>query len=178
MADPITLARPYAKAAFEVALAENALAAWSRMLGIAAAVSEQPAVQAALTDPGSSWQQVAAIFSGLCGEDLNGQAGNLVNLLAENKRLLLLPQIRALYEELKANQEKSVDVEFITAFPVSDAASNSLAQALQARLRREIRLTTSVDPGLIGGAVIRAGDQVIDSSIRGKLAKLAETMNT
>ena len=125
MADPITLARPYAKAAFEVALAENALADWSRMLGIAAAVSEQPAVQAALTDPGSSWQQVAAMFSGLCGEDLNGQAGNLVNLLAENKRLLLLPQIRALYEELKANQEKSVNVEFITAFPVSDDASNS-----------------------------------------------------
>lgn len=178
MADPITLARPYAKAAFQVALAGNALAEWSRMLGVAATVTEQSAVHSALTDPGRSWQEIAVMFRSLCGEDLNEQVRNLVNLLAENKRLLLLPQIRALFEELKANQERSVDVEFITAFPVSEDASSSLEQALKTRLQREIRLTASVDPTLIGGAVIRAGDQVIDSSIRGKLAKLAETMNT
>ena len=178
MADPITLARPYAKAAFESARETNALGEWSRMLGMAAAVSKQPAVHVALTDPGRSWQQVADLFSDLCGEELNGQAQNLVSLLAENKRLLLLPQICVLFDELKAIQERSVEVEFITAFPVSGAASDHLEKALRARLKRDIRLTASVDPALIGGAVIRAGDQVIDSSIRGKLAKLAETMRT
>ena len=177
MADPITLARPYAKAAFETALEAEALGEWSRMLGVAAAVAGQPAVHAALTDPGRSWQQVAAMFHGLCDGELNGQAGNLVSLLAENKRLLLLPQISILFDELKANQERSVDVEFITAFPVSEGATNNLERALKARLQRDIRLSASVDPALIGGAVIRAGDQVIDSSIRGRLAKLAENMN-
>ena len=177
MADPVTLARPYAKAAFEAALKANALAEWSRMLGVAAAVAEQPAVHSALTDPGRAWRRVAAMFHGLCGEELNGQAQNLLSLLAENKRLPLLRQISILFDQLKANQERSVDVEFITAFPVSKDAADDLERALQARLRRDIRLSASVDPALIGGAVVRAGDQVIDSSIRGKLAKLAETMN-
>ena len=177
MADPITLARPYARAAFQVALDAGALADWSRMLGVAAAVSGEPAVHAALTDPGRSWQESAAMFCSLCGDELSAGARNLVGLLAENKRLLLLPQVRSLFEELRANQERSLEVEFVTAFPVSEDAAARLEQALQARLQRDIRLSASIDPALIGGAVIRAGDQVIDNSIRGKLAKLAETMN-
>ncbi len=178
MADPFTLARPYARAAFQAALGADALAEWSRMLGVAAAVSGQTAVHAALTDPGRSWQETAALFSDLCGEELSEQARNLVSLLAENKRLTLLPQIRSQFDELKANQERSVDVELVTAFPVSDEVSTALEQGLKTRLAREIRLRASVDQDLIGGAVIRAGDQVIDHSIRGKLDKLAETMNT
>ena len=178
MADPITLARPYARAAFQVALGAGALAEWSRMLGVAAAVSGQAAVHAALTDPGRSWRETAALFSGLCGEEISEQARNLVSLLAENKRLTLLPQIRSLFDQLKASQERSVDVEFVTAFPVGEEVSTALEQALKSRLEREIRLRASVDPALIGGAIIRAGDQVIDNSIRGKLDKLAETMHT
>ncbi len=178
MADPVTLARPYAKAAFEVAREAKALDAWSRMLALAAAVARQPAAHAALTDPGRPRQQVAAMFNGLCGEELNSRVRNLVGLLAENRRLLLLPQISVLFDELKANQERSADVELVTAFPASASAAARLERALAARLQREIRLTASVDPALIGGAVIRAGDQVIDSSIRGKLTRLAGTMNT
>ncbi|MCY4183143.1 MAG: F0F1 ATP synthase subunit delta [Gammaproteobacteria bacterium] len=176
MAEPITLARPYARAAFQAALAEGALADWSRMLGVAAAVAGAPAVRAALTDPGRAWRETAELFGGLCGEELSPAARNLVNLLAENKRLPLLPQIRALFDDLKAGQERSVEVEFVTAFPVGDDVAAKLEEALRARLQREIRLGTRVDPALIGGAVIRAGDQVIDSSIRGKLAKLAERL--
>lgn len=176
MAEPITLARPYARAAFQVALAEGALADWSRMLGVAAAVAGAPAVRAALTDPGRSWRKTAELFGGLCGEELSPAARNLVNLLAENKRLPLLPQIRALFDDLKAGQERLVEVEFVTAFPVGDDVAAKLEEALRARLQREIRLGTRVDPALIGGAVIRAGDQVIDSSIRGRLAKLAEQL--
>ena len=176
MADPITLARPYARASFRAALGADALADWSRMLGLAAKLTEQPAVQAALADPGRSRQETAAMFCELCGEDLNANSRNLVKLLAENKRLTLLPQIRSLFDEFKANQERSVDVELVAAFPVSEATVDQLERALRARLRRDIRLAASVDPALIGGAVIRAGDQIIDSSIRGKLDKLAETI--
>ncbi len=178
MAEPITLARPYAKAAFQTAHGANALAEWSRMLRVAAAVVDQTAVHTALTDPGRSWEQTAELFNGLCEGELNEAARRLIALLAENKRLLLLPQIQGLFEELKANQERSVDVEFISAFPVGESAAGNLERALKRRLRRDIRLTASVDSALIGGAVIRAGDQVIDNSIRGKLAKLAETMNS
>jgi F-type H+-transporting ATPase subunit delta len=101
-----------------------------------------------------------------------------VRLLAENKRLVLLPEISALFEGLKANQEKAVDVEITTAFEISSDVSNKLAESLKDRLQREIKLATSVDQSLIGGAIIRAGDNVIDSSVRGKLSKLAELMNS
>jgi F-type H+-transporting ATPase subunit delta len=101
-----------------------------------------------------------------------------VHLLAENKRLVLLPEISLLFENLKANQEKSVDVEITTAFEISSDVSSKLAQALKDRLQREIKLATSVDQSLIGGAIIRAGDNVIDGSVRGKLSKLAESMNS
>ncbi len=176
MADPVTLARPYAKAAFEVAREARALGEWSRMIGLAAAVAGQPGAKIALNDPGLDGKQVAELLIGLCGEELNEPGRNLVHLLAENKRLPLLPQISALFDALKANAEQSVDVELITAHPASEQATGKLAQALRARLQCEIRLSASVDPELIGGAVIRAGDQVIDNSIRGKLAKLAESL--
>ncbi|MBO6486355.1 MAG: F0F1 ATP synthase subunit delta [Pelagibacteraceae bacterium] len=100
------------------------------------------------------------------------------HLLAENKRLSLLPEISTLFEVLKANQEKSVDVEITTAFEISSDISSKLETALKTRLQREIRLATRVNQNLIGGAVIRAGDTVIDNSIRGKLSKLAESMNS
>jgi F-type H+-transporting ATPase subunit delta len=112
------------------------------------------------------------------GESREAKGQNLIRLRAENKRLVLLPEISGLFDTLKANQEKSVDVEITTAFEVSSEISDKLAKALQDRLQREIRLATSVDATLIGGAVIRAGDTVIDSSVRGKLKKLAEAMNS
>ncbi|MDP6414968.1 MAG: F0F1 ATP synthase subunit delta, partial [Gammaproteobacteria bacterium] len=96
----------------------------------------------------------------------------------ENKRLALLAEVSMLFENLKANQEKTVDVEITTAFEISSEISEKLAQALKTRLQRDIKLATAVDQSLLGGAVIRAGDTVIDSSTRGKLNKLAETMNS
>jgi F-type H+-transporting ATPase subunit delta len=99
-------------------------------------------------------------------------------LLAENKRLQLLPEISELFESLKANQEMTIDVELSTAFELNKDVVKKITQALQTRLNREIKLQTRVDRNLIGGAVIRAGDTVIDSSVRGKLTKLAEAMNS
>lgn len=178
MAELTTLARPYAKAAFEAALQSNALDAWSKMLALAAAVSGDEAVSSMLINPALSSVQVAQSFIDVCGDELNEKGQNFIRLLAENKRLGLLAEVSALFEVLKANQEKSVDVEITTAYEISSDVSNKLAESLKSRLQREIKLATSVDASLIGGAVIRAGDTVIDSSVRGKLTKLAESLNS
>ena len=178
MAELITLARPYAKAAFEVALGESALDKWSAMLALTAAVAGEKKMGAILSSPSLSAEQVADCFIGVCGDELDGKGQNFMRLLAENKRLILLPEISTMFDALKANQEKSVDVEITTAFEISSDVSGKLAQALKKRLQREIILTTRVDQSLIGGAIIRAGDYVIDSSVRGKLSKLAESMNS
>jgi F-type H+-transporting ATPase subunit delta len=178
MAELTTLARPYARAAFEVALSDNALPGWSTMLGLAAAVATQDSVSTILTDPALDSEQVAQSFLDVCGDELDAKGQNFIRLLAENKRLALLREISVMFDILKANQEKSIDVEVTTAFPISSETSDKLAQALKTRLQREIRLATNVDQSLIGGAVIRAGDTVIDSSVRGKLSKLAESMNS
>jgi len=176
VAELITLARPYAKAAFENALADGSLDKWSSMITLSAAVSTEEGVSTILSSLSSD--QIAEAFIGVCGDELDTKGKNFVSLLAENKRLVLLPEISTLFETLKANQEMSVGVEITTAFEISSDVSNKLAQALKDRLKREILLTTNVDQNLIGGAVIRAGDNVIDSSVRGKLSKLAESMNS
>ena len=178
MAELTTLARPYARASFEVALQDSALEEWSRILSLSAAITGQDEVSAVLASPSLSTEQISESFIKVCGDELNAKAKNFVRLLAENKRLVLLPEISALFEGLKANQEKAVDVEITTAFEISSDVSNKLAESLKDRLQREIKLATSVDQSLIGGAIIRAGDNVIDSSVRGKLSKLAELMNS
>lgn len=177
MADLITLARPYAKAAFQVALADNALASWSSMLAVSATVSRAEQVRALLISPHLSTAQQAGAVIDVCGDALNEKGRNFISLLAENKRLALLPEIAALFEALKAQQEKSVDVQVTSAFDLAPATIESLATALRKRLEREIRITSHVDATLIGGVIIKAGDLVIDSSVRGKLNQLAEAMN-
>lgn len=178
MAELITLARPYAKAAFEVALADGALDKWSSMISVSAAIGSEAGVSDVLASPSLTSKQIADAFIGVCGDELDAKGQNFMRLLSENKRLILLPEISLLFENLKANQEKSVDVEITTAFEISSEISAKLAQALKDRLQRDINLATSVDQSLIGGAIIRAGDNVIDSSVRGKLSKLAESMNS
>ena len=143
-----------------------------------AAISGQEKVSALLTNPALSAEQAASTIIEVCGDTLDEKSRNFISLLAVNKRLLLLPEVAQLFEVFKANQQKSVDVEITTAFEISSETAESLANALKNRLQREINLSTAVDGGLLGGAVIRAGDTVIDSSIRGKLSKLAESMNS
>lgn len=178
MAELTTLARPYAKAAFEVALAGNALDKWSTMLATSAAVAGDEVVGSLLKSPALTSEQVTDSFLQVVGDELDDKGKNFIRLLAENKRLVLLPQISQLFEVLKANQEKSVDVDITSAFEISSDISSKLAQSLKARLQREINMVTRVDQSLIGGVVIRAGDTVIDSSVRGKLSKLAESMKS
>lgn len=178
MAELSTLARPYAKAAFQAAVEAGALEQWSEMLTFSSAVAQNEKVIKVLTNPGLTGQQQAQTVIEICGDKLNAAGQNLVSVLAENKRISLLPQILEQFENLKAEQEKSVDVEIISAFEVADETKAKLTQALKAKLEKEVTVTTTVDATLIGGAIIRAGDLVVDGTVKGKLAKLAEAMNS
>ncbi|MEE8059187.1 MAG: F0F1 ATP synthase subunit delta [Pseudomonadales bacterium] len=176
MAELSTLARPYAKAAFEHAVTED-LAAWSNQLVLAAAVAQADNMVKILSAPSLTSAQQAQHFIAVCGDGLSGKVQNFIKVLADNKRLVLLPEISALYEQFKANREKSVDVEVATAFELDAAIQEKLATALSAKLERDVNLQTSIDKTLLGGVIVRAADVVIDGSIRGRLNKLAEAMN-
>ncbi len=178
MAELTTLARPYAKAVFAEAQEKNALDAWSDDLAVLSAYAADADMAKVLVHPSLTASQQAQALSDVCGDKLNDAAKNLVNVLAENKRLPLLSEIAALYEEYKADLQNSVDVVVTSAFALSEEQTDKLAQALKAKLQREVRMTSEVDESLIGGAVIRAGDLVIDGSITGKLSKLAEAMKS
>ena len=179
MAESITVARPYTKAAFETALAQGDLGSWSEFLNMAAAAVADADLAQVLDNP----ELTAVQKSQLVTDVVNGshpvsqQAQNFLNLLAENKRLSLLPEVSNLYEILKANQEQSVDVSIVSAFDLGSEQQDKLAQALNAMLSREINITSTTDASLIGGVVVHAGDLVIDGSVKGKLGKLAEAMN-
>lgn len=178
MSQLTTLARPYAKAAFEVALSSDSLATWSTMLSVLGSVVIVDNVSRYVNSPSLSADQQAQALIDLCGEELNTEGQNLVKILAENKRLPVIPEIARLFEQLKAAQERSIDVEVISAFALTDSAEKALAENLKKRLQREVRINSRVDKDLIGGLVVRAGDLVIDGSVRGKLRKLAEAMNS
>ena len=145
MAELTTLARPYAKAAFEHAQAHQQLATWSAMLGLAAAVSQDDTMQRVLKAPRLTSADKAATFIDVCGDKFDAKAQNFINVVAENDRLPLLPEIAALFDLYKAEQEKSVDVEVTSAFALNQEQQDKLAKVLSARLNREVRLQVAED---------------------------------
>lgn len=180
MAELTTVARPYAKAAFEYANAEGKLelALWSNQLALAAAIVQDEAFARYLSRPSMTVaEQTAALFAA-CGGELSASVRNFLGLVAANKRLMALPAIADLYEEEKAKSEKTADVVVTSAFALSDEQQEALAKQLAVKLDRRINIRTEVDIALIGGIVVRTGDLVIDASVRGKLAKLSATLNT
>ena len=178
MAELSTLARPYAKAAFEYADGVNDLVGWSKQLATAAVVAQAENMVKVLSSPSLTSTQQAQTFIDVCGDELSGNAQNFIKVLADNKRLSLLSEIYALYEGFKANREKSVDVEIATAFELDASVQGQLAKALSTKLEREVNVQATIDKDLLGGVVIRAADIVIDGSVRGRLNKLAEAMNS
>lgn len=176
MAELSTLARPYAKAAFEYASSENALSEWLAELQLVAAVVSQEPVKTLLADPALTTDAQGQRFLELLGDELGASRQRFVSVLAENRRLGLAPEILALFAQLKAQREQSVDVEMVSAFEVSDEVRDRIAAALGKRLEREVVVSTSTDSSLLGGVLIRAGDLVIDGSVRGRLNKLAEAL--
>ena len=177
MAELSTLARPYAKAAFEHAREQGKLSDWFDQLATVAAVTLDTTMEAALSNPSLTSEAQAQVLSGVCGDELSSEVQNFIVILASNKRLSLLPEIHSLFGQYKANQEKSVDVEVISAFDLADSTRDKLADVLGKNLEREVKVRTSTDAELLGGVLIRAGDLVIDGSVRGRLNKLAEAMN-
>lgn len=176
MAEALTLARPYARAAFEVAEAAQALDTWSVALQTAAVVVRDPRVAGLLGSPALPGERLATLIVEVIGSAPAG-VGRLVHELVRNKRLALLPEISTQFDVLRAERQKTVAVEIATAFEIPEALLTSLVLALKRRLQREISVSTTIDTTLIGGAVIRAGDTVIDASVRGRLSKLAEALN-
>lgn len=178
MAELSTLARPYARAAFEYARDNKQLSQWGEQLATAAAVAADEGLEIALNDPSLTAEQQAKLLSDVCGDALDAEARNFIAVLAANKRLALLSEIYALFTQYKANHEKTVDVEVVSAFDLADTMRDKLAAVLGKKLERQVEVRTSTDKNLLGGVLIRAGDLVIDGSIRGRLNKLSAAMNS
>ena len=176
MAELRTLARPYAKAAFETAQEENALDSWARELALIAAVVSDSRVDELLSDPALTTEEQAERFAALCGDELGDSRRRFVTVLAHNRRLGLAAQILELFAEFKAQREQTVDVALVSAFDVPDEVRERIAEALRNRLQRDVQVRSETDSSLIGGVLIRAGDLVIDGSVRGRLNKLAEAL--
>lgn len=177
MAELTTLARPYARAAFEVAVAENRLEQWAAALSTAAAVLKNDKVKALLASPSKTASEKSDVLNALLVESTDSKFANFIAALAENKRLSMLPEIQNLFLALKAEYEKSLEVSISTAYAINDDLLNKLSRALADKLGRRVKLSSTVDKSLLGGALIRAGDTVIDGSVKGRLTKLAEAMN-
>ncbi|KTD69446.1 ATP synthase F1 subunit delta [Legionella steelei] len=175
MSDSTTIARPYAKAIFEYALGEKKLAEWSAHLRNLAQAVLTPEAEHFITNPATTVVQHIELLQAAMGAKSNENMplNNLINLLATNKRLMLLPDIYALYEAHRAEQEKTLHVDVSSYSDLSSAQQQRLIESLSQRLQRKVSLKISIDPSLLGGAIIRAGDLVIDGSVRGKLNKLS-----
>jgi F-type H+-transporting ATPase subunit delta len=176
MADRATIARPYARAAFAYARDAKDFAAWSELLGAAAEAAGDSRVARLIGHPQVTDEQLVGLFTGISGDTAGAGGRNFLATLAENKRLALLPEIAVQFEVLRAEVENVVDVEVIAAREIAAPQRERLNEALKRRLGREVRMHTRIDESLIGGAIVRAGDLVIDGSLKGRLARLASAL--
>ena len=176
MAERITVARPYADAAFALARENNALAPWNEILRLAETIATDPQMANALAHPKLSAAEKGALFLSVAGDRLSGDARNFVRVLVDADRIELLPEIRQLFETLRNEAEGVARATIESAQPLSDAQLADLTEALAKRYGKRIEATTSVNPGLIGGARIAVGDTVIDGSVRGKLEAMRNAL--
>ena len=177
MAELRTLARPYAKAAFQAASETSSVQLWADQLTLLGSISAEAKVADAISSSTIDAATQVSTLTNLAGDDLGVAVNNFLHVLASNKRLLLLPSIADLFAELKADLERSVEVNISTAFALDSAVETKLTEALKNKFQRDIRVNTNIDKSLLGGVVVRAGDIVIDGSIKGRIAKLAEAMS-
>ncbi len=176
MAELLTLARPYARAAFESARETSSINDWSDRLGMLAVISSEPKILDQLNNPSLSTSNHITLLTEVIGETLPQGIANFLNILSVNSRLPLLPAIFGLFEEYKADIQKIIDVDIFSAFDFDEKHLEKLSDRLSRHLEREVNLRKHIDPSLMGGILIRAGDTVIDGSIKGRLAMLAEAM--
>jgi F-type H+-transporting ATPase subunit delta len=170
MAEPSTVARPYAEAAFRLAEGSGALAKWSEMLAALATVSQDSRIRAAVSDPNLPDAKVAGLFISVLS--LSGEAENFVRVLAQNGRLGLLPEIRVQFDALRNEREGVIEAEVISAFELSKPQLADLVQRLEKKTGKKVKATVQVDKELIGGVKVVLGDKVIDGSARAQLGAL------
>lgn len=175
MSELTTIARPYAKAAFDYAVENNTVPQWQEMLAFAAAVAGNDAIEAILTGSMAA-DKLADVFVNVCGEQLDQNGQNLIKVMAENGRLQALPEVSELYDAFKAEYDKQIDVDVTSAVELNDAQQSELSASLEKRLARKVKLNCNVNPDLVAGVIIKAGDTVIDGSVRSKLNRLSDAL--
>ncbi|MDX2507020.1 MAG: F0F1 ATP synthase subunit delta [Gammaproteobacteria bacterium] len=176
MAEASTLARPYAQAIFNLAHADNTLKAWSDKLTLLKEVAANESIIEIISNPEVSAEQVIALFADICKEELDEQGINFLKVAAENGRLELMPQITDSYVAMCAEQEGSIEAQVISAYAVNATQKKSIAVALKNKFGREVTITTKTDKSLLGGVIIRAGDIVIDGSVKTQLEKITHSL--
>jgi F-type H+-transporting ATPase subunit delta len=177
MSELTTIARPYAKAAFDFAVDKGQLSQWGEMLTFAAEVTKNEQVHELLNSSLAA-EKLAEIFVAVCGEQFDEHGQNLIKVMTENGRLSTLPEVCKQYFALKSEYEKTLDVDVISATKLSEQQLTDISNKLEARLERKVQLNCSVDETLLGGVVIRAGDLVIDNSVRSRLNRLSDTLQS
>lgn len=175
MSELTTVARPYAKAAFDFAVEKETVAQWQEMLVFAGAVAQDVAIKQVLNGAYSA-DRLAEIFIGVCGEQIDENGQNFIKVLAENQRLSALPEVATLFNQLKADFDKEIDVDVTSAIKLTKAQQTNISKALEKRLARKVKLNCNVDKAVVAGLVIKAGDTVIDGSIHTKLNRLADAL--
>lgn len=177
MAEPTTIARPYAAAAFDFAHKAGRLAEWSEMLHFAAEVVAQPTFAARLDDPRLGRNNLARLLFEVGGERFDAHSRNFLRTMADNDRLAQVPMVANLFDRLRDEVEQKADVEVVSAYAVNATQKRKLVEALEKRLGKAVNLTTTIDKSLIGGLVIRVGDEVIDASLQSGLNQLATALH-
>lgn len=172
MSDLTNVARPYAQAVFELARDNNDFASWGDQLDLLAAIASDHTMVELLKNPTFTTDQQIKLLLEVCGDKLDPNGINLVKLLVSNDRVNALPDIAAVYAEKRAEAESVIEADMITATPIDDGQREAFASALQSKLGRSVKLNFEVDEDLIGGAVIRAGDWVVDGSVKAQLEQL------
>lgn len=172
MQEKATIARPYARAAFEQARDEGKFRDWSGMLQLLAAVASDPLMRSVISNPKVSEEQLCALVTDVCGKSLSPSGRNFAKVLVAAGRLDVVPEVRVQFEQMRARQEGTADVLVITAYELDEAQHKRIAEIMKKRLGKQIDVSTEVDRSIIGGVIIRAGDSVIDASLRGRLRQL------
>lgn len=178
MAELVTIARPYAEAVFRLAKEKGALPAWSAQLSSLSAFAQNADMAACLANPGLTAGQKAELVKSLLKGGADGDLASFIQVLADNDRLGVLPEIAAFFEALKAEEEGVKDAVIHSAFPMSDAERTGLVPALEAHFKAKLRPQVQLDPELIGGIKVVVGDQVLDASVRGRLDAMATSLRT
>ncbi len=173
MAEAITVARPYAEAIFKLGVSADSLAQWSKILHLCASIAENDQIKLLIGNPTVSADKLGTIFLEIGRGKFSEEAKNLIKILTENKRILILPQISQLYEQLKAQHEGILEAKIISAFALEGKQLKKLVENLEQKFKHKIEPQVSIDPELIGGIKVEVGDEIFDASVRGKLEAMA-----